>query len=76
MNPYWDEEAVKWDAVDTIYEQLDTIVYPEDLETRRPIIRFFRRFVYVECPEFDDFYLKVYVDRNGLPEKTKVCLYD
>ena len=76
MNPYWDEEIVKWNAVGTIYEHLDTIVSPEDLETRRPVIRFFRRFVFVECPEFDDFYLKVYVDKKGFPVKSIVYTYD
>lgn len=76
MNPYWNEELVKLDAVETIYHVLDTIVSPDDLETRRPVVRFFGRFVFVECPEFDDFYLKVFVDRNGFPTKTEVYTYD
>lgn len=76
MKPYWDDNVVKWEAVETIYNTLDTMVTPEDLETRRPAVRFFRRFVFVECPEFDDFYLMVFVDRNGLPVKTEVYTYD
>lgn len=30
----------------------------------------------MECPEFDDFYLKVYVDKKGFPVKSIVYTYD
>ena len=76
MNPYWNEDLVKIDAAETIYSVLDTLVSPEDLTTRRPAFRLFRRVVIVECPEFDDFYLKVHVDRYGFPKKTEVFTYD
>lgn len=75
MEPYWNDYLVRRSAVEAIYERLDTIASPEDLEIRQPVVRFFRRFVFVEYPEFHDFYLKVFVDHNGFPTKTKIHTY-
>ena len=75
MKTYWNEDMVRWHAVDVIYRELDTIVSPDDLEIIMPAVRMFRKFIYVECPEFDDFYLKVYVDSNGFPKKSIIRVY-